>query len=144
MRLIGVNDDAVSEMVETILLIAIAVTVCSLLYFYVLPDTSPSNQPSVTIVGTLEGNESENACIILTHHGGEALELDTKIVLTIGEVVNEMTAGDLLDEESSEDGLWNLGERLIYPAGDITSLSIEVAVIDTESNTVLMSGVLKE
>jgi len=123
---------------------AIAVAIFSLLCTTFIPTSLPQFEPPVTIVGTLEGTAIE-PCIILTHRGGKALDVGTKIVLTIGENVIESIAGDLLDPIDKEDGLWNIGERAIYtPDNSIPGSRVEVIVFDPVSNAVLMNGVLQE
>lgn len=67
---------AVSEIVGTILLLGIATCCFSILYFNVVNSPTPNPAPIVEISGMIEDNQ-----VILTHHGGESLDLDTKILL---------------------------------------------------------------
>ena len=137
------GNKAVSDVVGTILLLIIAVSIFSVLYFVVLspvfmPD-SHSAPVSVDIIGTIEGNN-----IILEHRGGDAISLDSTLLVNIGGLKQKSTVKDYLNNESKEDGNWNMGERLVYPAGDITGLQVEVTVIDEGCNYVIISGSLQK
>ena len=136
------SNDMVSEVIGTILLLGIAVTIFSALYVVVLspPDIAPMS--SATVVGTVEGSD-----IILEHRGGETLGLDAEIPLSIEGtpmLINghTPTVGDLL-EDSNGDGKWNIGERLRYPFNyDSANEKAEVQAIDMESNSIVLSGTL--
>ena len=136
------GNKAVSDIVGTILLLIIAVSIFSVLFFVVLspilmPD-SHNHSVSVDIIGTIEGNN-----IILEHRGGDAISLDSTLLVNIGGLKQKSTVKDYLNNESKEDGDWNMGEKLVYPAGDITGLEVEVTVIDEGSNSVVMAGKLQ-
>jgi hypothetical protein len=133
------GDQAISEILGTVLLLVIAVSLfCVVAIFFFSYPFSPS-APSVNVVAATEGNN-----LILEHRGGEPLDPDTKIVVTIGGEVNETTVGALLDQEFMEDGQWNMGEGLVFPEELIAGLQVEIRVIDAASNTVIMRGVLQE
>ena len=136
-------DTGVSEIIGIILLLLMAITLFSTVYLFVMNealDVSEKTSPSVTVLGTIGGSD-----IILEHRGGEALGLDTKIMITISGLTYNMTVGDLLDDESKEDGKWNIGEKLSYaPSLDITGRQVRILVIDEESGSVVMQGILQE
>lgn len=148
------EDKAVSQMMGTVLLLLIAVACLSLVYMYVLTYPLPNPVPRVEIVGTVErrnmidttglGNYEEYCDIILTHRGGEPLPLDSKILIAIGSTMENITVGEYLDSESKDDGVWGIGERLVYPANDITLLRIEIIVIDTVSDSVIFTGIMQK
>jgi len=73
-------DCGVTEVVGTVLLLGIAVSVFSSLYVVVLSYPSPSSISSANLVGTIEGSN-----IVIEHRGGEALSLDTEILIKIFE-----------------------------------------------------------
>ena len=129
---------AVSEILGTMLLLVIAVSSFNVLYYFVLSAPTPTPAPIVEISGTMDENQ-----IILMHRGGEALGLDTVVFVTIGGSKQSFTVGDFLDNESKEDGVWGLGERMVYPPGeDVWGLQVEVSVVDVESNSIVLSGIL--
>lgn len=133
------RDEAVSQMIGTVLLLLIALACLSSVYMYVLSYPMLNPAPHVEIVGTVErrnmidttglGNYEEYRDIVLTHRGGESLPLDSKVLMSIGDTVDNITVGDYLDSESKDDGVWSIGEQLVYPSNDITLLRIEVIVI---------------
>jgi flagellin-like protein len=136
-------NNAVSEIIGVILLLAMAVALFSTVYLFVMHDAldiSENSPPSVTVLGTIGGSD-----IILEHRGGDALSLDTEIMITISGIVYNMTVGDLMDNESKEDGKWSVGEKLSYgPSMDITGRQVGILVIDAKSNSVVMQGTLQE
>ena len=133
------GNSAVSEILGTVLMLMIAVSMFSVVYLVVFSYPSVSSSPSVDIVGTMEGSD-----IILEHRGGEALGLETKVLLTIDDERLNFVVGACLTGESAEDGTWDIGERLIYhPEKEIQRLQAEVMVIDMESNSAVMMGTIK-
>jgi len=132
----------------------IAVAFLSSVYVYVLSYPMPNPAPHVEIVGTVErrsmidttglGNFEEYCDIVLTHRGGESLPLDSKISVVKGNTTEHITVKDYLDSKSKEDGRWGIGERLVYPANDITLLRIEAIVIDTVSDSVIFMGTMQK
>jgi len=136
-------NNAVSEIIGVILLLAMAVALFSTVYLFVMHDAldiSENSPPSVTVLGTIGGGD-----IILEHRGGEALSLDTEIMITISGIVYNMTVGDLLDDESKADGKWSVGEKLSYgPSMDITGRQVGILIIDVNSGSMVMQGTLQE
>ena len=95
------SDQAVSEVLGMVLLLAIAILFISAIYINVLSDPGPANKPEVTLIGKLE-----SGAVVFNHHWGEALELDTKILFTIaGQSIGPFDIKDLIEEESSFDGV---------------------------------------
>jgi len=132
------TDEAISDLLGTMLLLTVAVSVFSVISLNTLSDISPEEHPLVTIVGALEGNN-----VILTHRGGESLPLESEIVLTIGGTQLNFTAGQLLDNKSKQDELWTVGELLVYSGTNLTGLRVEATVIDVKDDTTLLMGILQ-
>jgi hypothetical protein len=134
------TDHAVSEILGMVLLLAIATLAVSTLYINILSDPGPSGKPEVTLVGKLE---SEN--VIFNHIWGEALNLETKILFDIaGQSHGPLNIGDLIEEESRFDGVWNIGEQLIYNAGNMTGLQVKATIFEPESDQLIWWGTLQE
>ena len=130
---------AVSEIVGTVVLLSITI---SLLVFVNVALFSIEDPHESTIVDII-GMSADEGHVIFSHVGGNDLPLDTVVVVTVGGLEIRETIGDLLDEESAEDGYWNIGEELVIEY-DIRGLQVEARIIDSESNSVLMSGILQE
>jgi hypothetical protein len=130
---------AVSETVGTMLLLIISFSVFSVLYLSVLTVSPNPPKPSVNLICTLEKNN-----ITLDHCGGRTLDLDTEITVTINGANEKFIVNDYINNTSKKDGVWNIGEQVIYPIGDITDLKVSVSVVDIHSNSVVLMVVLQE
>ena len=133
---------AVSEIIGTVLLLGIATSCLSIIYFNVLSNPAPNPAPIVEISGTIEENQ-----LILMHRGGEPLDLDTDFVLNIGGKSLSFKVEDFLDSSSKEDGVWSIGEKIIYPIEYDFDYSeypdLKVNIIDDFSNSIVMTGITK-
>lgn len=132
------SNDAVSEVLGTVLLLGMTVSLFSLLSFTVLSYPFNPSSPSVNLVGyVVETN------VILEHYGGESLESTTAVIMRIQGTSTKINITDFLNDENNN-ALWDLGEQLIYPVGNATGEQIEVTVVDIRSNSIIMSGILQE
>ena len=135
------NRHAVSEIIGAMMLLLIVISAVSTLYFQVLSSQESIDQPMVTILGKIEAGN-----IIIEHVKGQPLSLDTKVSLTLGGYVYiHDIARNLLDLQSSNgDQYWNIGERLIYSGGVDPVIKVESSVVDVDSNSLVLWGVLQE
>ena len=123
------SDSGVSEVIGTVLLLAMAVSIFSIIYVTVLSHPLDTSELNPTIVATVEGNN-----IIFEHRGGEELNLETKIKIEIGNDTVSKTVGELLIDSNGDD-LWNIGERLAYEFNySLNSLEADVTSIDVGNN----------
>ncbi|HHH79584.1 MAG TPA: VWA domain-containing protein [Thermoplasmatales archaeon] len=134
------EDSAVSEIVGTILILLIAVSAFATVQYIILSSPTPSSGMIVNIVSRVEGTN-----IILEHHGGQPLDLNTEISISIGGEEKRMRIGDNLPEGAKEDGKWNLGERIVIPFEyDIDDLenytNADVSAIDEKNNSIVFLG----
>ena len=127
------SDFGVSEVISTILLLGMTVAFFSLIYGSVLLISPTAATPSANIVFTVENDN-----ITINHCGGIALGLDTKILITTDSESMNATADDGLDDKYKDDGLWGIGERLVFPFGNLSGERITITVIDVESNSLVM------
>ncbi len=134
------SNNAVTEIIGTILLLAIAIALFSIVHFIVFSYPFPNIAPSVSIVGTIEEGK-----IIIEHHGGVPLSLDTEIHFRIGSESDIITiSGDnYLSSEAKDDLRWGIGEKIIYQDIDPTGENVEIIVVDVESNSVVMRSTLQ-
>jgi hypothetical protein len=134
------EDHAVTEIVGTMLLLGIAVTLFTVVYFSLMTVTPMPPEPSATIAFSVEGD-----AISLRHLGGESLRPTTEVIMIIGDDVIQTTVGDpvaFLNWDRNGDSLWGMGEQMNYTYGDLTGKEITVTIVDPESNTIVMSGSL--
>ena len=130
---------AVSEMVGTLLLLVISVSLFSVIYFSVLSVSPSPTKPSVNLICTLENNN-----ITLEHRGGKTLDLDTEITVNINGTNEKFIVNNYINNTFKENGVWNMGERVIYPTGDVADLKVSVSVVDKHSNSLIMMVILQE
>ena len=131
------SDNGVSEIIGTILILGITVSLFSLIYVSVLAVSPTSHTPSANIVLRVEGDN-----IIIDHCGGPSLSLDTKILMMIDSISMNVTAKDGLDDNYKDDDLWGIGERLVFPVENLSGKQITVHVVDVDSNSIIMIGKL--
>jgi hypothetical protein len=112
------SNSAVSEIIGTMLLLIIAVAAFSTVYMNVLSDEGPTPYIHNTIVSYVDGLN-----IVLEHHGGDPLSLDTLITITIGPSKDIITPKEYLSAKDKADGEWNVGEQIIYPIDDISPMT---------------------
>ena len=73
-----INDEAVTEIIGTALLIAIAISVFSIYYLDVLSDPGPRPEAYLTIVGKLESGN-----VVFEHRRGEGININSRILLLL-------------------------------------------------------------
>ena len=136
---------AVSETVGTLLLLSISVSLFTVLYTSVLT-TSPSPiKPAANIICKIEKDikTSITDIIVLEHRGGESLDLDTEVTVSINGTTNRFIVKDYLNNKSKENGEWNVGEKVTYPSGNLTNIEVAISVIEIHSNSLIMSVVFQ-
>lgn len=133
------DNKAVSETVGTLLLLGISISLFSVIYLSVLTIYPSSDRPSVNLICSAEENN-----IIIEHHGGKTLDLDTKFIVNIDGTNEEFKVGDYLNNESRIDGIWNIGERVELPVGNITDKKVTLTGVDIHSKSEILMVVLQE
>ena len=133
------SNGGVSEIIGSMLLLLIVISVFSLIQFQVFSDEGPENKTIVKIGGRIEGTN-----VVLEHQGGEPLELDTEISITVGGIKYKGPVGNWLDDKN-DDGVWNIGERMLFSfeynlsrLGDYQE--VDITAIDAWSNSVIFMG----
>jgi hypothetical protein len=143
-----IDDKAVVELLSAILLMAMAVSVFSVVYMNVLADPGPDPNAFLKIIGRVDDNDD----VIFDHTLGQQISIDSPLTLTIGgqdieEVEGEPldTVSDLLSDEFKEDGVWSISEYLLYhPTMDLTDVEIKANIYDKESNSMVFWGTLQD
>lgn len=150
MKIKRMDEKAASEIIGTVLLLGMAIAFFSVLSITVLSYPSSSSSPSTNLVGMIIPNETnDEEYLLMEHRGGDALRLDTKVVITFNNGTSEsITIGDedknYLTEKSKEDNLWGIGEWFFYNQDlNLDGQQVSIAVVDVESNSVIMTGSLR-
>jgi hypothetical protein len=138
---------AVSEIIGVVLLLGIAVSLFVVVQLIVLSYPFEPSPPSLSLIGSI----SEQGNITIEHHGGESISLDAKIRIFIDgvEPMDPFIAQNNLSLGTSNgDDFWNIGEIVIISdfkedLTDATIERVEAYVIDNETNSIIMSGILR-
>jgi len=131
---------AVSEIIGTVLLLGITISMFSLLSFVVLSYPSKPPTPSVNLIGYVDVVENN---VTLEHYGGESLENTTVIIIRIQGTSIKLNFSECLIDEN-KNNIWDVGEQVVYNNETINGQQIEFIVVDTRSNSIITSGVLQE
>ena len=139
-KLIGIKTKkkAVTEIIGTLLLLGISVSLFSIVYLSVLTTHSNPTSPSVNMVCTFDDDN-----ITLWHLGGKDLSLDTKVLLNFNDGSNDeiiINKTNLKKIDENDDGKWSTGEKLVYSNNIIVGNQVEVTVVDAISNSIVMSA----
>jgi hypothetical protein len=145
---IKLGSNAVSEIVGTILLLVIAISVFSVIYMNVLSEDGPSPETYATIIGRVETTGDA----IFEHRRGEGIHIDSIVyMLYAGKFPITTTVADLLDSSGKENGMWDIGEQLIYkpdpeliPPTFLDDIQIRGFINDIVSNSLIFWGTLQE
>ena len=135
------SNEGVSEIVSTVLLLGMAISFFSLLCVTVLSYPSSPSSPSVNLASRIYGSS-----LIIDHCGGEALSLDTKVIVTIGDdpsVTITVRDENYPKVDVNNDNRWGIGEQFIYEDTNLTGKPISVIVVDVESNSMVLTGTIQ-
>lgn len=127
------NNEAVSQIVGEIVLLALVITSISVIFSQVLSTPGPQDTTIVTIIGKIEDNQA-----VFEIQRGEPLGLDTIIIINIAGNINEYSIKDIQNHE------WNIGEPISPPTGIIPNgQRVEGTIVDTKTNSIVFWGVLQ-
>ncbi|MEM0492592.1 MAG: hypothetical protein QXS02_01340 [Candidatus Thermoplasmatota archaeon] len=144
------RDAGVSEVVGTLLLIGIGISLFAGLAIVVYTTTLfyfPSSLSSVYVVGFVQ-NINDQYHIILHNYGGEPLPSYMMIRFTIGEDTIDTSIKDLL----GDDHIWGISEKISYYPGQINPhyntilgyAEVKVSIIDPNSNALILETTIQE
>lgn len=140
---VPLKENAVSEIVGTLILVTIAVSVFSAVSYIILnpwfnyTDESP---PSIMLVASVKDDG-----IVLEHRGGVSLDQQTQITLIIANVTDIF----MLDEfnywnDANLDGLWSINERVVYPSSGLAGKQISCQVVSLQKNMILFDKIIQD
>jgi FlaG/FlaF family flagellin (archaellin) len=135
------KNQAVSEVIGVILLLGISIALFAGVQLVVYSYPFEPSPPSLNLVASID---QEN--ILIEHQGGERISLDALIRIKVGDLDHiSVIARDYLNHNSSDDDeYWEIGEVIVYnPNLELTGLRVETSVIDKETNSVVMTGIVQ-
>ena len=144
------SNQAVSEVLDIVLLLGITIALFAFLNYIVFSYSFDESSPSVSLIGSID---KVNNMINIEHNGGESLEGNTNVIITIESDVYQNTSRELLRDVNG-DNKWNIGEIVqfdyseLYSPEDIEdimdNLYIKVLVVDLSTNSLVLSGELQQ
>lgn len=137
MRKILSHNSGVNEIVGTMLLLGISISLFSVVYYSVLSFPDPISTPSAQIVCSLD---TENNQIIFQHLGGEPISGNSRILVHKGNFLDERMLSDY-DYIGDE---WKMGESIIYHIYNVNNTFVSALVIDTNSNSIVSEAILQK
>jgi hypothetical protein len=145
------SKQAVSEVIGIVLLLGITISLFTILNFSVFHFSFNPSVPSVNLIGTID---KANNIINIEHNGGESLEENTEIIITIGNtsyqksvswLLNDTTADEWNFTKTNSDNKWNFGETVRFHSPElITNKYIRVTVMDPTTNSLVLSVALQQ
>ena len=145
------NNSGVTEIVGTILLLAITVIMFAGFMIYLFSMASnPPEKASTHLEGTTDGVSQ----VYVKHMGGLPLGMDTIVVhMSINGVSSIYKLSEVLISDPSHwsivggngasDELFNIGEKIVYTDIAIKNGNISLMVVSTRYNAVLFFGVIQ-
>ena len=138
------------------LLLVIAVSVISFISYAVFSELYPTHEAVVDIVGRIESGD-----IVLEHRGGNQLNSDTEVFMTIAgyddisfslDEIDDNEKAQLINSDGSNaitNGFWEIGERLVYHDESIMVIDesgpkIEINIAEKIGNSLVLFGTLQE
>ena len=144
------KNKAVTEIIGTVVLLGMAIALFSIVqsFAFFLPDNPTT--PSAQIVGTIYHDTSAGQdFILIEHHRGESLSLDSEIIFRIDGTDVNKPAGSITMLSSNGNDKWDIGETIKYdPNTDFsitvfTDENVEVLVIDPRSDSIILMATLQ-
>ena len=138
------NNEAASQMISAIILLAIAILAVSIIYTQVLAVPGPQDIANVTIIGKIEDGHP-----VFDFQRGETLEQDTKMYINIAGDYNKSiySLNESFLQQYINNLRWNIGERIVLPSENLPSYKgpqVEGMIVDAKTNAIIFWGILQE
>jgi hypothetical protein len=146
------SNQAVSEVLDIVLLLGITIGLFAFLNYIVFSYSFNESSPSVNLIGSIDNN-----MINIKHNGGELLGSETRIIFNIAGAEDRFTIEEIRNrddvriiksdgsEELPEDTSWSIGEIVqIGPIHIPANSYIKVLVVDPSTNSLVLSAELQQ
>ncbi len=138
------NQKAVSEIIGTMLLLGSAVVLFSVVYFSILSAPTPTQPPAFNVMARMEG-QTDNATIVVSHMGGDPVDVNSRFFIEVaGERKPEQILKNYIIENNEDEDLWNFGEQISYPIGNVSGVQVDMGIADLHSNSLVLLSTLQE
>ena len=129
----------VSEIIGTVLLLGITVSLFSALQLIVLSGEQQPPPPKTVIGGYLK-----NGMIVLQNQGGPSLDEQTLIQYQVESKVYDLHLNSSYFIDDNKNDEWDVGEQFKYPVSINDDSFVEAKVIDQKTNRLLFINVLQQ
>lgn len=136
------NTEAVTEILGTVLILALAVTSVSIIYIQVLGSLNPVETNNITIIGKIEEGTP-----IFEFQRGESLGPETNISITLaGLITHYFSPIDNIINNIEDNQEWNIGERIVLESCSFNdkNINVEATIVDTKTNSIIFWGILQQ
>ncbi|MEM4264574.1 MAG: FG-GAP-like repeat-containing protein [Thermoplasmata archaeon] len=134
------SDRGVSEVIGTILMLAITVVLFSTIMVSVMSLPAPQQRPNADFLATLAFQSGNTAYLNITHIGGETLFAASARIIVIKDVTNSAT---YTLSDGGVTGDWDISEMWSKQLSDVTtSTRVEATVVDLDTNSMIWSSLV--
>ncbi len=127
------DEDAVSEIIGVLLMLSISIGIFSVVYYTILSTEPIPKAPPLDVIATIQNDN-----LTIVHMGGEAIGVDTKLIVTVDDSTTEGTIDNYLNNTEKADNKWNMGETIVYPIGNVSGKQIDVKLAEPKSNSLIL------
>ena len=131
--LIMMDEDGVSEIIGVLLLLGISVGLFSVVYYSILSTEPAPRAPPLNVISTIDDKN-----LTILHAGGEPIDLDTRIIVTVDGATSEDVIENYLDASAKSNNKWDMGEEIIYYVGDVSGKTVDVSLVENKSNSLIL------
>jgi len=135
------DNKGVSEIIGTILMLAITVVLFSSIMVFVTNMPTPIMRPTADFLSsvTFTTTPTTSGTVTLTHNGGEALnDYETQLLVIVN---NNVLPAPRTMAEGGLGSTWKIGQKWTYTISGLESTnSLEIMVIDLHSNSQVWDG----
>lgn len=131
------KDNAVTEILGTMLLLVISLIIFSTVYFSVLSIPQKEAAPNANIAFSFD-----NDTVTLSHLSGSPVDPESTISIIIDGNRDTIRINEFNSWDNNSNNLWNFGEKLVYNTGESNLLAknITVSILDKNSNSLVLHG----
>lgn len=144
MRCLVCENDGVSEIIGTMLLLGIAVIIFSVVYFSLLSTPTPTVSSAVDMIAGVEEINGEYQ-IVIEHRGGESIDADSQLFVDIAGIRQPLTKLGTLIQNNNDQSSWDFGEEIVYNVTeDLEGLQVDVGIAEIHSNSLVLLSTLQQ
>ncbi|MFO8078315.1 MAG: type IV pilin N-terminal domain-containing protein, partial [Thermoplasmatota archaeon] len=134
------QNKAITEIIGTMLLLGITISLFSVVYVSVFTVSPPNRAPLANIAANIVEDTDGDSVVVIRHLGGNPIPGNAEIVINKGGISQRVTVSSLLAENETE---WKAGTTFRFDEGDISGVNIDLMIVDVDSNAIVMNHQLQ-